>query len=247
MKRAAVSAILIVLFLPAGFGRAASPAFELERIGPFGGDVRSLLVDARNPDVVYLGTPDGKIYKSTSGGASWRLLHPGIARRNFVVDTLVSHPAEPEHIYAGAWDLRSTGGGLFESRDGGATWTELRLAARAPAVRDLAISRSNPACMIAAALDGVYVTSDGGSQWRKVGAESPGLREVESVAIDPGDPRILYAGTWRLVYRSRDFGATWARVSQGMFFDSDIFSLSIDPRNPEVVFASACSGVRAGL
>jgi len=218
--------------------RPAVPAARLERLGPFGGDVRLLLLDASNPDVLYLGTPDGKVYKSADAGASWAMLYPGIGRRQFVVDTLVQHPQEPQHIYAGAWDLRSTGGGLFESRDGGTTWAEVAVG-RAQAIRDLAICTRKPEYMIAGALDSVWVTSDGGKEWRKVGT----FREIESVAIDPADPRILYAGTWRLGYRSRDGGETWVRVGEGMIFDSDVFSLSIDPRNPETVFASACSGV----
>jgi photosystem II stability/assembly factor-like uncharacterized protein len=230
--------VAIALVCAAGGRPADAPAARLERLGPFGGDVRSLLQDWSNPDVVYLGTPDAKVYKSIDGGTSWSMLYPGIGRRQFVVDTLVQHPREPQHIYAGAWDLRSTGGGLFESRDGGTTWGEVRVGQR-EAIRDLAICTRQPESMIAGALDSVYVTADGGSTWRKVGA----FREIESVAIDPADPCTLYAGTWRLGYRSRDGGQTWTRVGDGMIFDSDVFSLSIDPRNPETVFASACSGV----
>jgi photosystem II stability/assembly factor-like uncharacterized protein len=106
--------------------------------------------------------------------------------------------------------------------------------------------------MVVGALEGVYVSEDGGKRWRSVGVQSPGFRDVESVAIDPRNPRIVYAGTWRLGYRSLDFGATWARVGEGMLLDSDLFSLAVDPRAPEIVYASACSGVyrsanRAGL
>lgn len=234
-----ITLALVLGLLPAA--AAASPRFE--RLGPYGGDVRSLLVSAGDPSIVYLGTTDGSIYKSTDAGSSWSMLLPGIGRRQLVVDALVQHPSDADHIFAGAWDMRSKGGGLFETRDAGATWRELDVAASRPAIRDLAICRARPAYLIAAALDGVYVSGDGGATWRQVGASAPGFRDVESVAIDPANEKILYAGTWRLGFRSTDFGATWTRVDQGMIFDSDVFSLSIDPRNPAVVFASACSGV----
>src|SRR5213593_4327960 len=53
---------------PQGIGR------RFERIGPYGGDVRSLLINFHRPNTAYLGTSDGQIYKSTDGGASWTIL-----------------------------------------------------------------------------------------------------------------------------------------------------------------------------
>jgi photosystem II stability/assembly factor-like uncharacterized protein len=224
---------------------AASPVLgaDFERIGPFGGDVRSLLQSAHDPAIVYLGTTDGRIYKSLDRGESWTGLYPGIGRRQFVVDTLVEHPTERGHLFAGGWDLRSNGGGLFESLDGGAAWREMSLPTTSPAVRDLAICAAQPDHMIAGALDGVYLSQDGGREWRKVVVRSAGVVDVESVAIDPRDPKIVYAGTWRLGYRSSDFGQTWTRIGEGMLLDSDLFSVAVDPRHPATVYASACSGL----
>jgi photosystem II stability/assembly factor-like uncharacterized protein len=213
---------------------------QFERVGPFGGDVRSLLLSSTTPDRIYLGTSDGQIYRSEDGGASWSRIHPGIGRRQLVIDTLVQHPADRSRLYAGAWDLRSKGGGLFESRDDGASWTQVRLPELSPAVRDFAICTRKPEHMIVGTLNGAYVSSDGGSTWAQVTGD---FRDIESVAIHPDKPQVLYLGTWRLGYRSTDFGRTWTRVNQGMLLDSDVFSISIDPRNPEVMYAGACSGI----
>ena len=214
---------------------------SFERLGPYGGDVRSLLMDAQQPSIVYLGTSSGKIYKSTDGGGSWAVLNPGIGRNGFVVDTLIQHPAEQDHIYAGAWDLHSDGGGLFESRDAGLTWTRVPLPQESAAVRGIALCRSKPSRMIVGTLAGAYVSSDGGIQWKKVGGED--LQKARSVAIDPEDYNTLYVGTWRLAYKSTDFGETWARMREGMALDSDVFSISISKRDPRIVYSSACSGV----
>jgi len=214
---------------------------SFERLGPFGGDVRSLLMDAQQPQIVYLGTSSGKIFKSTDGGDSWTALNPGIEQNGYVIDTLIQHPSEKNHIYAGAWDLHSDGGGLFESRDAGLTWTRIMLPKASAAVRGMAICTSEPSQMIVGTLAGAYVSSDGGSVWKKVGGGN--LQKARSVAIDPGDPKILYVGTWRLVYKSNDFGETWTRLKQGMALDSDVFSISISNRNPRIVYSSACSGV----
>jgi photosystem II stability/assembly factor-like uncharacterized protein len=211
-----------------------------ERIGPFGGDVRSLLIDAKQPRIAYLGTSDGNIYKSTNSGATWVPLNPGIGQHDYVIDTLVQHPGEPNHIFAGAWDLHSEGGGLFESKDAGATWTRIALPHPFSAVRGFALCRSMPSRMIVGTLDGAYVSKDEGHAWKKVGGRD--LEKAESVAIDPIDPRFLYVGTWRLSYRSIDFGKTWILVDKGMPLDSDVFSIAIDARNPAIVYSSACSG-----
>lgn len=236
-----VSFSLLFCALAFVLGNDAAPV-RFEPLGPFGGDARSLLLDPRQPEVVYLGTSNGTIFKSVNSGKSWERLHPGIGRRQYVIDTLVAHPAHKDHIYAGGWDMRSDGGGLFESKDAGRTWSQVVLAKDSlPAVRDLAINRARPEYMIAGTLAGPYVTSDGGRSWKRVGGSE--VEKARSVAIDPEDYRVLYVGTWRLSYRSTDFGKTWTRLSSGMPLDSDVMSIAVDRRDPKVVFSSACSGV----
>jgi len=217
----------------------SAPRFE--RLGPFGGDVRSLLIDSSAPATVYLGASNGEIYKSADSGKSWQVLSPGIEQPAYVIDTLVQHPRNPKHIYAGAWDLYSEGGGLFESRDAGAAWARIKLPHEYTAVRDIALCRDDPSYMLAATTAGVFLSRDGGAEWSGVGGNL--LTKAHSVAIDPVDPNILYVGTWRLGYVSRDMGESWALVEKGMPLDSDIFSMAIRPDDPSVVFASACSGV----
>ena len=238
--------LALLAFIYSGFevvesaGAASAPHFE--RLGPFGGDVRSLLIDVSAPATVYLGTSKGEIYKSADSGRSWQVLAPGIEHPSYVIDTLVQHPHNPEHIYAGAWDLYSEGGGLFESRDAGATWARIELPYKFTAVRDIAFCRDDPSYMLVAATGGVFLSKDGGVEWSSVGGGQ--VTKANSVAIDPVNPNILYVGTWRLGYVSRDMGKSWTRIEdKGMPLDSDIFSMVIRPDNPAIVFASACSGL----
>jgi photosystem II stability/assembly factor-like uncharacterized protein len=191
---------------------------------------------------MFLGSSDGQIFRSVDAGASWTPLVPGIGRRGLVVDTLIQHPSVPNRLYAGAWDQHSSGGGLFESADGGETWNEVRLPRSKSAVRGIAISPSDTSKMVVGTLDGVFVTENGGLEWVQVFSSTGEIPSIESVAIDPINYRNLYAGTWHLGYRSRDFGKTWVQARQGMVGDSDIFSFAVNPRNPEVIYASACSG-----
>jgi photosystem II stability/assembly factor-like uncharacterized protein len=232
----------LLYVLPAFALDSTSLPLRIERIGPFGGDSRSLLMDSQKPDTVYLGTSNGRIFKSSDAGQSWISLNPGVGPFRYVIDTLVQHPTEPRHIYAGAWDLYSTGGGLFESTDAGLTWTRMMLPQPFSAVRDLAICKSLPSRMIVGTLSGPYVSTDGGKTWKRVGGID--VEKAHSVAIDPNNSKILYVGTWRLAYKSVDFGKTWVRLAdRGMVLDSDVMSFSINSNNPEEIYSSACSGV----
>jgi len=216
---------------------------RFERIGPYGGTVRSLLVSPKDSRVVYLGTSDGQLFKSQDGGASWVLLYPGIKHRQFVIDSIVGDPTSSDHLYVGGWDLRSDGGGLFESEDAGQTWARVILPASDAAVRGFAISKEHPDHMIAGTAAGIFVSADGGKTWQRRGERINAFQQTESVAINPKDPNILFAGTWHLGYRSKDFGKSWELNSQGMITDSDIFSIRIDEHSPNTVFASACTGL----
>jgi photosystem II stability/assembly factor-like uncharacterized protein len=241
-RRAFLYIFIILLYRASAFCTDVRDTHvRFEHVGPFGGDVRSLLIDAKRSNIVYLGTSSGKIFKSLDGGDFWKALSPGIGKNGYVVDTLVQHPLEPDHIYAGAWDLHSEGGGLFESKNGGATWTPVQLPKASAAVRGLAICKSEPSRMIVGTLQGAYVSADGGHEWKKVGGDE--LQKSRSVAIDPSDYRFLYVGTWRLAYKSEDFGKTWRRLDKGMPLDSDVFSIAISSQNSRVVYSSACSGV----
>src|SRR3989338_221619 len=58
-------------------------------VGPFGGDVRSLVADPRDPDRMFLGTRTGQVYLSTDGGKQWRRLTDLQASADWVVDDLL--------------------------------------------------------------------------------------------------------------------------------------------------------------
>ena len=221
----------------------SEPAARFERIGPWGGTVRSLLVSSKDSTIVYLGTNDGQIFKSNDAGESWKLLYPGIKRRQLVINSIVQDPAKPEHLYVGGWDLRSAGGGLFESGDAGRTWNPVALPDVDVAVRGFAISKGHPDRMIAGTGTGIFVSADGGKTWQPRGRQIDAFLQSESVAIGAKDPDLLFIGTWHLGYRSRDFGRTWELIDRGMISDSDVFSICINEHDPKVIFASACTGL----
>jgi photosystem II stability/assembly factor-like uncharacterized protein len=237
---AALILVLVALMVLAG---PTSPAGAQSwvAVGPPGGDVRSLAAHPRAPDIVYLGTAGGVLYRSEDSGRRWGRLEPGFPLDGMSLDDLVVAPDGT--LYVGYWALRGSGGGVARSVDGGRTFTVLP-GISGQAVKALALAPSESKTLIAGTLAGVFRSRTGGRSWRRISAEDhPELRNVNSIAIDPEDPSTIYAGTWHLPWKTTDGGRTWRSIHAGIINDSDIMTLTFDRRSPRTLYASACSGI----
>jgi photosystem II stability/assembly factor-like uncharacterized protein len=215
-----------------------------QAMGPAGGDVRALASDPAHTEVLYLGTTDGGIFTSRSAGADWEPLGLIGENQNAVVTAILVDPRNSARLYAATWtrEAAGEGGGVFLSSNGGATWRDSELAGHA--VRALVQSASEPAVLVAGALDGVFLSRDSAESWKRITpAGDAELRNFDSLAIDPRDPQIIYAGTFHLPWKTVDGGAHWSAIHTGMIDDSDVLSLMTDRENPRRIFASACSGI----
>ncbi|HST52499.1 MAG TPA: YCF48-related protein [Pyrinomonadaceae bacterium] len=220
---------------------SASRLLNWEVTGPLGGDVRSLVVDPRDPERLYFGTIDGQIYTTTDGGQNWLRLeafnHPGL-----LVDNLIIDPRDSQTIYAAAQRHKETGG-FFKTTDGGKSWREAGQL-KGVDIHALTQSSKNPDIMLAGTSKGVWRSDDAGETWRQLDTSAtPGLIDVESLAVDPRNTDVFYAGTWYLPYKSTDGGQSWKITKTGIIDDSDIFAISIDDRDSNHVIMSACSGI----
>jgi len=214
-------------------------------VGPDGGTVRSLAIDPKDPDRIFLGTSAGNLYLSVDKGASWsRFARPGNSAE-MVLDHIVIDPADSRNIFVAAWNaqLPSSDGELYRSKDGGKRW-EIVPDLHGKSLRALSIAASDPKILVVGALDGIYRSRNGGHDWERISPENHAeIKNVESVAIDPVNPDVIYAGTWHLPWKTEDGGKTWHSIKKGVIDDSDVFSIVIDPSQPANLFISACSGI----
>lgn len=235
----AVSMLLIMHGLSAVSPVAAQ---DWQELGPKGGDVRAMAADPANPDSLYLGTVDGHIFSSQDAGAHWRLTGRVGDHADTVVMAIVVDRRNSQHLYASTRTLGESGGGVFRSDDGGATWRPAGLAGQS--VRALVQAESDSTLFFAGTLDGVYRSRGDSFLWERISpANHQDLRNFDSLASDPRNPDVLYAGTYHLPWKTVDGGKTWQPVTAGMVDDSDVMSISFDPGNPDRVYASACSGI----
>ena len=223
----------------------ASQRFEVR--GPYGGDVRSLAVHPQSPERFFLGTADGQIYVSRNAGDWWKRLDPGLSRRNLVVDNLVFHPSNSSVLYAACWELSSSEGRLYVTRDAGESWKTVDLGRFSGRIRAISIAPSEPQVLALGLSEGVILSTDEGLSWQRITRGYRSLHNVESLAFDPLDSQVLYVGTWHLGWKTINRGQEWVPIHKGMHFDSDMFALLVNPSSPEVLYASACTGVYRSL
>lgn len=151
-------------------------------------------------------------------------------------------------------------GVLFESRDGGASWTLNRALFEHPTRGDwqpgggglclhsIATWPGDPAKLaVAVSAAGVWLSEDGGESWRQgnqglVARYLPDESREASTALcvhhlerAPGRPERLFMQFHGGVYRSDDAGETWVEIGAGLPSDFG-FPLAVDPADPDSAY-----------
>jgi photosystem II stability/assembly factor-like uncharacterized protein len=235
---------IVSLLLILGLLAPAAHAVPWFPFGPDGGSARAFASDPQDRSHLYLGTANGWVYESRDGGKHWARLARMGNRDDLVIKKIIVDSVDPKHLVTAAYALGDhPDGGLFISRDAGATWIS-QPDMRSQSIRALAAAPSDPKILVAGTLDGVFRSTDGGDSWQRISpVDNKEIHEVESLAIDPVDPNIIYAGTWHLPWKTTDGGQNWTSIKQGIIEDSDVFSILVDPKQSNVVYVSACSGI----
>jgi photosystem II stability/assembly factor-like uncharacterized protein len=204
------------------------------------GYVYALVVDRRDPDIVYAGTWETGVFKTTDGGASWRRMGLGS------VNTLVLDPRDPDTIYAGAVGAAAGPGsiydwsGVFKSGDGGASWQPVGL--QGTNVSGLALDPQHPETVYAGTDEkGVFKSTDGGASWHPAGLQGT---NVGPLMLDPQHPETVYAGTDEDgAFKSTDGGRTWRALT--MLRDAEL--LALHPGNPAKLYAGSIGRILRSL
>jgi photosystem II stability/assembly factor-like uncharacterized protein len=139
-------------------------------------------------------------------------------------------------------------GAIYKSVDGAETWSPVPLPAGVNGPNGLAIDPGDPQRMYLAAWGratgthgeggGIYLTTDGGANWRAVLDRD---RHVYDVTIDPRNPELLYAaGFESSAWRSTDRGEHWTRIPGFNF--KWAHRVIPDPEDPAKVYITTFGG-----
>jgi hypothetical protein len=180
----------------------------------------TLAIDPHQPATIYAGTATG-IWKSVDSGASWQAASKGMGTPAPAVLAITVDPVRRGTVYAGVQSVtQSEPGGLYVSRNGGATW-KLLLAQPNPAgVSCLVISPAARRPLYACSA-GLFKSSDGGRSWQQLDG-GLGAAAIGFLVLDPASPDRLYAGISDVlnpgpaVFATTSSGGSWQAAGAGI-------------------------------
>jgi photosystem II stability/assembly factor-like uncharacterized protein len=220
---------------------------HFREIGPaaMGGRIDDFAVVESNPDIIYVGSASGGVFKTQNGGTTWEPVFDDQAVST-IGDVTVA-PSDPSIVWVGSGEANnrqssSWGDGVYKSTDAGKTWQHVGLG-ETHHIGRIVISPSDPNTVYVAALGrlwgpskerGVYKTTDGGKSWSNVlfVNEDTG---VSDLAMDPESPGTLIAAAYERrrtvfgfngsgpgggLYKTTDGGATWKKLEKGLPWDT---------------------------
>jgi len=195
-----------------------------------GGRITAVAGITGEPNIYYVGTPNGGVWKTTDAGRTWNPIFDAVHVAS--IGAIAIAPSNPNIIYVATGE-QSRGHGVFKSVDAGATWNSAGLSEQ-HFLSSILVDPKNPDVVVAGAFGspvpaeprGLFKTTDGGKSWKKTLGDSEGSSGVADIEAAPEDAHILYAALnpppgeagerdqpgESLVYFSADEGSSWKKT-----------------------------------
>lgn len=240
---------------------------KARNIGPAGmsGRVTAIDVVTTNPDIIFIGTASGGVWKSESGGVTWE---PIFDNQDFAsVGALKIDQNATDVIWVGTGEgnprnSQSSGNGIYKSMDGGKTWKHMGLRKTRNIHRIILDPRDAETIYVAVQGSawgpgeerGLFKSTDGGKNWKKI-LYLNNTTGAGDLIIDPSNPNKLFVGMWQFerkpwfftsggegsgLYVTYDGGENFQRLNEKNGLpkgELGRIGLGISPNNPKVVYA----------
>ena len=218
----------------------------------------NLLLDPSSPaasrTLYVVSLPHG-VFKSTTGGRTWKKASNGLPDAPLKVSALTMDPKHTDTLYAAVYGNTSAPqGGIFRSRDAGATWEKLNAGVVFSGVQHLCASPHDSRMLFVAARSlgeppnrqqgGIYRSTDEGRTWELVKND----RFASCVVVSPHNPGRVFASFHRHPYHdnctgtgvwvSNDLGQTWRTANDGLT-TLRISGITLDPSDPRRMYAGS--------
>jgi photosystem II stability/assembly factor-like uncharacterized protein len=199
-------------------GVSFEPVFENYGTSSIG----DIAVCQSNPDIVWAGTGEANIFRSSNsgcgvwktedGGESW--LHMGL-ENTFTISRILIHPENPDIVYvasAGHEWTKNKERGIFKTTDGGENWKKIKYIDSKTGFNDILMHPNDP--------DILYATS-----WQRTRQKW-------------NDPRTYSDHKNNHIWISKDAGTSWSTINEGLPEPKfrGRMGLDISPSNPDVLY-----------
>jgi len=184
-------------------------------------------VDNSNLGIVYAGTAEGALLKSTDHGRSWSI----VKWVDDVISDIAVNPKNTSEIYLSAFES-----GLYKSEDKGLTWqsleTQLEEFQNAKKIEKILIDPNSPNVVYAASEYGILTSEDHGQTWKEMKLVMV-PKPASSLSINKKDSNHLYYGAGAILYQSLNRGQSWKAYEIG---GGVIKAIAVNPQVSEVVY-----------
>ncbi len=267
LKSLFLISIISVLVYPQSLDIEKLSGLKPRSIGPAGmsGRVTAIDVVLSSPNIIYVGSASGGLWKSTSGGTNWKPIFDDQPVAS--IGAVAINQRIPDIVWVGTGEgnprnSQTSGNGVYKSLDAGKTWIHLGLD-NTRNINRLILDPYNSDVAYVAALGsawgeskdrGVYKTTDGGKTWEKVlyVNETTGASDL---VMDPSNPNKLIVSMWQYrrwpwffksggpgsgIYITIDAGKTWKKItSEDGIPKGELgrIGLAISKSSPNVVYA----------
>ncbi|EDM44665.1 hypothetical protein SCB49_13875 [unidentified eubacterium SCB49] len=236
-------------------------------IGPGGmsGRVTAIDVVTQNPDIMYVGTASGGLWRSTSGGVKWDPIFDNEVTAS--IGAVAITQSNPAVIWVGTGEGNprnslNGGYGVYKSLDGGKNWMAMGLE-KTRHIHKILIDPTDPNTVYIGAIGspwgaheerGVYKTTDGGKTWHKILYQNK-TTGVADMVMDPTNPNKLLVAMWDHkrdpwffrsggdgsgLFVTHNGGETWEeRTEKDGLPKGELgrIGLSIAPNKPNIIYA----------
>jgi photosystem II stability/assembly factor-like uncharacterized protein len=240
------------------------------------GRVQDIEIDPNNPNVWYVATAFGGVWKTLNRGITFTPIFDDYPAHNMCC--VVVDPKNSNIVWLGTGENASQrsahfGDGLYKSTDAGKTWARSALG-NSEHIGKILIDPNNSNIVWVASQGplfsaggerGVYKTADGGATWNRVlhVNDDTGFTDL---AFDPRNPNTVFAGSYQRrrhvgqmigggpdggVFKTTDAGRNWTKLTNGLPpGEVGRVALATDPKKPGRVYAlidgRAAGGGRGG-
>ena len=227
--------------------RASAGSAPWFSLGPtnISGRALALAHHPTDPNVVYVGSASGGLWKTTDAGQSWIPLTDHLPTLG--VGGVALLPSDPDVVILGTGEgtpgfYEVDGVGILLSTDAGATWNATSLSYPVGSSHGFHVVEANPYhdTILAGANDGLWRSSDGGWTWTAVRTGG----DFYDVKWKPGDPDRVYSAkgsdsVGNNVKVSTDDGLTWTKAGDGQ--PASVFvgktKIALSAADPSTVYA----------
>lgn len=195
-------------------------------------EVRSIAVDPRNSNLVYIGTDSHGVFASENAGESWTQIIPDQSIVSLAFDygsRCVLYALTPKQ--------------LFKTSDCASSWYIILDETRPDTeLTSMAVDTLSPHILyVTTNMGDVFQSADRGTTWKALHrfAET----SLRTILVDRFNPSIIYtASAAGDVYRSEDKGGTWKTISESLYRDfpkRDVYrGLQMLARQNSLIYAS---------